>query len=184
MIFSFSAHSIWSETVWARRAAQNLRTLQQNCASPVHNLIFGAGSITDHHLLQDLHFEHELLWGMCIFAQIIFSCSNSQPLHTPNWAGFWTSIRVSLFQEAIQAQVLNHPVCYWCCSWRNWFPACQIQPHKPHSLCQKSDTEWHLWNLVFFKNRFNLGKSSRYFTTSFVLDEMWFLIAILTKDTW
>lgn len=161
MIFSFSAHSIWSETVWARRAAQNLRTLQQNCASPVHNLIFRAGSITDHHLLQALHFEHELLWGMCIFAQIIFSCSNSQPLHTPNWAGFWTSIRVSLFQEAIQAQVLNHPVCYWCCSWRNWFPASVRSSHTSRTLYAKNLTLNGTCEIYFFSTTASiLGKAA------------------------
>lgn len=114
----------------------NLRTLHQNCVSPAHSFIFRAGSTYSSSPPAKLHSEQELLWGMCISAQIIFSCSSSQPLHALNWAGFWTSDRVSLFQEAIQAQVLNHPVCYWCCSWRNWFPA---SVRASHSLCQKSD---------------------------------------------
>lgn len=145
----------------------------------------GQFPLTDHHLLQALHFEHELLWGTCIFAQIIFSCSNSQPLHTPNWAGFWTSVRVSLLQDAIQAQVLNHPVCNWCCSSRNWFPASVRPSHTSCTLNAKNLTLNGICEIYFFPRTTSiLGKSSRYFTTSFVLDEMWFLTAILTKDTW
>lgn len=100
---------------------------------------------SDHHLLQSPQFGHELLWGMCISAQIIFSCWNSQPLHTPVWAGFWTSVKVSLFQEAIQAQVLNYPVCYWCCSCRNWFPACQIQALYAKNLTLNGISEFYFF---------------------------------------
>lgn len=129
MTFSCFTPSTWAETAWARRAAHE--TSEHFSKTEFHQLpswFSGQVPLTDHHLLQSLHAEHELLWGMCIFAQIILQ----QPTSPHPKLGWVLNFRVSLFQEAIQAQVLNHPVCYW----RNWFPA---SVRSSHSLCQNSD---------------------------------------------
>lgn len=89
MTFSCFTPSTRAEAAWARRAAHE--TSEHLSKTDFHQLpswFSGQVPLTDHHLLQSLHAEHELLWGMCIFAQIILQLPTSPH---PNWAGFWTS---------------------------------------------------------------------------------------------
>lgn len=130
----------------AESSTLNLRTLQPNCSTSSQPDFQGRFHLQITTSCKALTLS--MSWcEQCAFLQILFSCWNSQALHTPGWAGFWTSVRVSLFQEAIQAQVLHHPGCYWCCSCRNWFPACQIQPLYAKNLTLNGISEF----LFFFQ---------------------------------
>lgn len=175
LITFLSSH--W-ECLSQQSSTLNLRTLQQNCVPPAHTLIVRAGSTC-----RSSPPAKPSLGAWALVRNVHF-CSNYllllQHLHTPIWAGFWTSVRVSLFQEAIQAQVLiNHPVCYWCWSWRTGF-----QPlSDPATLYAKNLTFNGICEFFFSRTTSILRRAAGILLLHFFWVKCGFLIAISTKDT-
>lgn len=128
----------------------NLRMLQQNCftsSQPDFQGRFHLQIITSCK-------PFTLSMSCCEECAVLLKLSSPAPtanLSTPQ-IGLGSELQSvsSLFQEAIQAQVLNHPVCYWCYSWRNWFPASVRSSHTSCTLYAKNLTLNGICEFFFF----------------------------------